>query len=341
MQELIHDIRAYLRADFKPALYGFTVLWMAFLIGINYTLHLENGIIDAQPLSTWRPVWYVGLYATAYYGAFWLWSLFHHRLDIWRNPRFWVHTGLALVVFSYYAGFDLYVGWAHHFTDFRLYVYAYKVFGNLHSVFTIVLPLGLYCLFFDKNRSGFYGLKPKRKGLLVYLMLLGLMVPVILFASFQPDFLQAYPTYRNMTPHEVLHVPEWVTALGYELAYGWDFVPTELIFRGFLVIGLSYVLQGGSIPPANASVAQPAYLARPGLARPGLTHPGPVLPMIVWYATIHFGRPLGETVSSLFGGYILGVLALSTRSIWGGLFIHIGIAWLMEAVAFGQQFLEK
>ena len=59
--------------------------------------------------------------------------------------------------------------------------------------------------------------------------------------------------------------------------------------------------------------------------------------MIVWYATIHFGRPLGETISSLFGGYILGVLALSTRSIWGGLFIHIGIAWLMEAAAFLQK----
>ena len=330
MRELLRDIRAYLRADFKPALYALTALWVALLITVNYAFHLENGLIDKQPLSPWRPVWYAAMYATAYYGAFWLWSRFHHRSDIWRNPRFWLHTGLALVVFSYYAGFDLYVGWAQHFSDSRLYVYAYKVFSNLHSVFTIVLPLGLYYLVADKNQSGFYGLKPKRKGLLVYLMLLGLMVPVILFASFQPDFLEAYPTYRNMTPHEVLHVPEWVTALGYELAYGWDFVPTELMFRGFLVIGLSYILQTGS-PQVDVS----------GSGQPGLARPGPVLPMIVWYATIHFGRPLGETVSSLFGGYILGVLALSTRSIWGGLFIHIGIAWLMEAAAFGQQFLEN
>ena len=332
MSELLRDIRAYLRADFKPALYGLTALWVAFLIFINYTLHLENGIIDAQPLSPWRPVWYFGMYATAYYGAFWLWSRFHHRPDIWRNPRFWLHTRVALVVFSYYAGFSAYVGWAQHFTDRRLYVYAYKVFSNMHSVFTIVLPLGLYYLFLDKNQTGFYGLKPKRKGLLVYLMLLGLMVPVILFASFQPDFLVAYPTYRNLAPHEVLHVPEWVTALGYELAYGWDFVPTELIFRGFLVIGLSHILRNGRPQSENGS----SHRAAPGLARPG-----PVLPMIVWYATIHFGRPSGETISSLFGGYILGVLALSTRSIWGGLFIHIGIAWLMEIAAFGQQFLGK
>ena len=320
MRELLRDIRAYFRADFKPVLYGLTALWVAFLITINYTLHLENGLIDAHPLSPWRPVWYFGMYATAYYGAFWLWSRFHHRTDIWRNPRFWLHTLVALVVYSYYAGFGAYVGWAQRFSDYRLYLYAYKVFSNLHSVVTIVLPLGLYYLFVDKNQTGFYGLKPKRKGLLVYLMLLGLMVPVILFASFQPDFLEAYPTYRNMAPHEVLNVPEWITALGYELAYGWDFVPTELIFRGFMVIGLSYILQTGISPMQNSSLARP----------------GPVLPMIVWYATIHFGRPLGETVSSLFGGYILGVLALSTRSIWGGLFIHIGIAWLMEAAAFLQ-----
>ncbi|MBO0931044.1 CPBP family intramembrane metalloprotease [Fibrella aquatilis] len=336
MTELLRDIRAYLRADFKLALYALTALWVAVLIAINYTLHLENGLIDAQPLSPWRPVWYFGMYATAYYGAFWLWSQFHHRLDIWRNPRFWLHTLVALVVFSYYAGFAGYVDWAQQFSDYRLYLYAYKVFSNLHSILTIVLPLGLYYLFVDKNQSGFYGLKPKRKGLLVYLMLLGLMVPIILFASFQPDFLEAYPTYRNLTPHEALHVPEWLTAFGYELAYGWDFVPTELIFRGFLIIGLSYVLRTGSPQTENEVTTQPAYLTSPAIAQRGLARPGPVLPMIVWYATIHFGRPLGETISSLFGGYILGVLAVSTRSIWGGLFIHIGIAWLMEAAAFWQ-----
>jgi len=41
--------------------------------------------------------------------------------------------------------------------------------------------------------------------------------------------------------------------------------------------------------------------------------------MVVAYASIHFGKPLGETIPSVFGGYLLGVLALYTRSIWGGL----------------------
>lgn len=323
MIELLRDIRAYLRADFKPGLYGATALWAGLLIAINYTFNVESGLIDRQPYSPWRPIWYFGLYATAYYGAFWLWSFFHNRRDIWRNRWFWLHTLVGLVAYSYYAGFMAYADWAQQrFPDFGLYVYVFKVLSNVHSLATIVLPLGLYYLFVDKPANGFYGMKPKRKGLLVYATLLALMVPIITYASFQPDFLQAYPTYHDTGAHTLLNVPEWVTAIGYELAYGWDFVPTELLFRGFLVIGLSRILQRNVPTPTSWS---------------GLSRPGPVLPMIVWYATIHFGRPLGETLSSLVGGYILGVLALSTRSIWGGLFIHIGIAWLMEVAAFLQK----
>ncbi|MEZ0485602.1 CPBP family intramembrane glutamate endopeptidase [Fibrella aquatica] len=334
MTELLRDIRTYLRADFKLGLYLATALWVSLLITINYTFSVENAIIDRQPHSPWRQVWYFGMYATAYYGAFGLWSWFHNRRDIWRNRWFWLHTLVALIAYSYYAGFIAYSDWARvRFPDFGLYVYVFKVLSNVHSVVTIVLPLAMYYLLIDKPANGFYGMKPKRKGLLVYATLLALMVPVVTYASFQPDFLQAYPAYRNTGAHTLLNVPEWVTALGYELAYGWDFVPTELLFRGFLVIGLSRILQQ-NVPDSNPSRSS---LTQSGVATLGLSRPGPVLPMIVWYATIHFGRPLGETVSSLFGGYILGVLALSTRSIWGGLFIHIGIAWLMEIAAFLQK----
>lgn len=58
--------------------------------------------------------------------------------------------------------------------------------------------------------------------------------------------------------------------------------------------------------------------------------------LVVWYYAIHFGRPLGEAFSSVFGGYLLGALALCPRSIGGGLLILIGIAWGMEIAAFLQ-----
>jgi len=90
----------------------------------------------------------------------------------------------------------------------------------------------------------------------------------------------------------------------YEVSYGIDFLTIEFFFRGFLV--LAFVRFAG----------QEA-----------------ILPMAAFYCSIHFGKPLAECISSFFGGLILGIIVYHTRSIWGGLMIHLGIAWLMEAGA--------
>lgn len=300
-------MRIHLRADFRPDLYGATALWVTFLIAVNYYVDLEDSYIDAYQGKPIWPFLYFCLYATAYYGSVWLWTYFHKRPDVWCNRDFWLRSGTALICYSIYAGFYAHSAWSRQLFDGQIYAFAYYCLHNLQSVLTIVLPLYLFYTFVDPYANNFYGMAPKRKGLVLYAILLGLMIPLITLASFQPDFLQSYPTYRDTNANEFFGVPEWVTALLYELCYGWDFVPTELIFRGFLVIGMSRVLGRGA-----------------------------VLPMVVWYCTVHFGRPVGETISSLFGGYLLGVLALSTRSIWGGLLIHIGIAWGMELAAFLQ-----
>lgn len=310
MIALWHDLRHHFRSDFRPALYGTTALWAALLIALNFSFNFENTYIDAfQGKPIW-PLLYLALYALAYYGSVGLWTYFHRRSGIWKNRQFWLRTGVALVSYSAYAGFYGHNTWSHQLFDGQIYTFAYYCLRNLQSVLTIVLPLLLFYKFIDPYPSQFYGMAPRRKGLVLYALLLALMIPLITLASFQPDFLQSYPTYRDTNANEFFGVPEWVTALVYELCYGWDFIPTELLFRGFLVIGMSRVLGHGA-----------------------------VLPMVVWYCTIHFGRPLGEAISSLFGGYLLGVLALSTRSIWGGLLIHIGIAWGMEITAFLQKWL--
>ena len=55
-----------------------------------------------------------------------------------------------------------------------------------------------------------------------------------------------------------------------------------------------------------------------------------ILPMAIFYCTIHFGKPMGECISSYFGGIILGVVTYHTKTILGGFIVHVGIAWLME-----------
>lgn len=305
MHQLLTYFRDQFRRDFRPDLYAATALFLAALIALNYTVDLEDSVIDAYQGRWERTFLYFLLYGTAWFGSVVLWTYFQKRPDVWRNRFFWQHSLFGVAVYSFGVSFTGYGAWSQQLLDGKIYLYAYRCLGNLQTLPTIALPLWLYYRFVDRESTGFYGLTPKRAGMKVYLVLLLLMIPVITIASFQPDFQATYPRYKDTGAAAVLGVPNWATALFYELCYGWDFVPTELLFRGFLVIGLSRVLGSGAI-----------------------------LPMMVMYATIHFGKPIGEAISSVLGGYALGVLALYTRSIWGGLLIHIGVAWGMELAAF-------
>ena len=123
--------------------------------------------------------------------------------------------------------------------------------------------------------------------------------------SFFSDLYTYYPRYARSGADNFLahnkNGEEWMTLILYEGVYGLDFISVELVFRGFPVLGFSRTLGGHA-----------------------------VLPMVVTYGFLHFGKPLTETVSSLFGGYVLGIIAHKNRNIWGGVFIHLGVAWAME-----------
>jgi membrane protease YdiL (CAAX protease family) len=177
---------------------------------------------------------------------------------------------------------------------------------------TIGVSLIIMKFIFDrKTGEGIYGLRFNKVDFKAYFIMLLLMVPVIYAATILPDIMDYYPTYKRTGGARFASyykVSEWVSIVFYESVYLLDFFNTELFFRGFLIIGLSKLL-GKNV----------------------------VLPMAAAYAVLHFGKPMGETISSVFGGYILGIIALYSRNIWGGVFIHGGIAFLMELFAFWRQ----
>ncbi len=134
-----------------------------------------------------------------------------------------------------------------------------------------------------------------------YLLMLLMMIPLVALASMQPDFQDLYPKLKLLVPEgQISEIPAWQVFL-FELAYGTDFLTIELFFRGFLILGLARWLGKDAI-----------------------------LPVAIFYCSIHFGKPLGECISSYFGGLLLGIIVYNTRSIWGGLLVHVGIAWMME-----------
>jgi hypothetical protein len=186
--------------------------------------------------------------------------------------------------------------------------WAYKVIINLIGIFTVLIPLFAIYFLYDRKEGHYYGLIPKRFNYRPYFQMLLIMLPIMIAASFLPSFMKQYPMYKTSPAHTAMGIPEWLTVLIYEFAYGFDFVTVEFLFRGFMVIGMTHILGRHSI-----------------------------LAMAVTYCFLHTGKPLGEAISSIFGGYLLGVIAYETRSIWGGIIVHVGIAWMMELIGFGQK----
>ena len=175
----------------------------------------------------------------------------------------------------------------------------------------VVVSLLLFILWkVTREEKPFYGIKTRAFDFKPYLIMLLIMVPLIAAASTQADFLAMYPKLKDVSFINNYDDNGWYKVL-YELSYGSDFFTIELFFRGFLVLG--FVKWFGK---------------------------DTILPMALFYCTIHFGKPLGECISSFFGGIILGIVVYHTRSIFGGLIVHLGIAWLMELGGFlGNKFL--
>jgi len=166
----------------------------------------------------------------------------------------------------------------------------------------ILLVIMLGVIWFSTHRpEPFYGLSTKQFNYRPYLWMLLIMIPLITVASTQPDFLHVYPKMKQVLPLPATADPGFLYKLLFELSYGSDFFSIEIFFRGFLILG--FIRWAGK---------------------------DAILPMACFYCTIHFGKPLGECISSYFGGMLLGIVSYHTRSIWGGLMVHLGIAWMME-----------
>ncbi|MBL0172759.1 MAG: CPBP family intramembrane metalloprotease [Gemmatimonadaceae bacterium] len=139
-----------------------------------------------------------------------------------------------------------------------------------------------------------------RNGIALYAGLIAVMIPALLLASRRPDFLNTYPLLHAAPPLA------WSGGLlwAYWLCYGSILFSTEFFFRGVLLFGLE---------------------SRLGVAAVGVS----VLP----YCLIHAHKPLPEAFGSIVAGYVLGVLALRTRSIGGGVVVHCAVAFGMDTLA--------
>lgn len=154
-----------------------------------------------------------------------------------------------------------------------------------------------------EGTPGLYG-SAKTQSLRIYILLVCIMLPLLLWASMQNDFAAVYPK-AGIIQRQLGAQANPLHYFLFEIAYASDFFTIEFFFRGFLIIALAKVMGRQCI-----------------------------LPVALFYFSIHLGKPMMEAVSSFFGGLILGSISYHSKSIWGGLLVHISIALLMELFGF-------
>ena len=129
---------------------------------------------------------------------------------------------------------------------------------------------------------------------------LALVLPILCFvviASFSESFTDHYPFY-NKANRSLFDFIAW------ECLYILQFFALEFFFRGFVTQGL-----------------------RPALGANAIWF------MMIPYMMIHLPKLWPETFGAILFGFFLGLLALKSRSIWGGFFVHVSIALAMDLTA--------
>jgi membrane protease YdiL (CAAX protease family) len=162
----------------------------------------------------------------------------------------------------------------------------------------LVLPaLVVLCMPGERLRDYYISLQGFISHLWIYLLMFALILPAVIVASTTSSFQHTYPFYK-LANRSAFDLWTW------EAMYAAQFLSLEFFFRGFMLQGLRQAFG------ANA-----------------------VFVMIVPYCMIHYGKPLPETIGAIGAGLILGTLAMRTRSIWGGVLIHMGVAITMDVLA--------
>lgn len=298
MKRIVQYLRNYLFASNKTVLL-LTAFFCAMIIAVNFSLGLEKKIMASGSMSvklfSWFAVFAISLNI----------PVFIHRIITGKKEPLQPTLIFLLILAPFLFACKYVLRFPISVTNDPVLNHTWNkiiYWPLLLLCMVIVLIILNHWLLRDKT---FFGTRTVFKDRKTYITLLALMVPLVLMAGTQHDFQAMYPKLRILSADGQLHQLAWWKVLLFEFSYGSDFLNIELFFRGFLVLSLS------------------RWLGRDA-----------ILPIAVFYCSIHFGKPLGECISSYFGGLILGVVVYNTRSIWGGLLVHLGIAWLMEVVGY-------
>ena len=171
---------------------------------------------------------------------------------------------------------------------------------SLVIFFYFLVPVLIVKLWW-KERLRDYGfrLNGAFKDYWLYLLMLVVMLPLVLYFSKSQAFLDRYPFYKPSATESLF--PKFLI---WELFYFVHFIAVEFLFRGFMVHGTK--------------------------RRFGFYS---VFVMMLPYCMVHFGKPFPETMAAILAGLVLGMVSLKSKSILLGVAIHYTVAITMDLCA--------
>ncbi len=207
-------------------------------------------------------------------------------------------AGVGLCLYHFHPADRLLAGWLAR-TGIGDEALQLCVGWNLSAIYCLVLlPLAARAIAARLARAPMapsgWGVGNWRLGLAVSGLFAIIAFALSAYSSARPEFQAAYPmclAARQSLPR----------LLAFDVSLALYFIAWESFFRGFLTLGLE--------KPFGIWAA---FIQ--------------MLPFVV----VHFDKPFLEALSSVFGGVIVGLLALRTRSFWYGAFIHSVLAIGMD-----------
>jgi membrane protease YdiL (CAAX protease family) len=184
------------------------------------------------------------------------------------------------------------------FYDLGRYVW----WSGWHVIAYVLIPAFVLRVFFQQRLID-YGWRwgETHKHWRGYLVLLSPILILVVLVSHRDDFVNHYPFYAQASR-------SWLDFIAWEFLYLLQFACLEFFYRGYMV---------QTLRPHYGSSA--------------------IWIMVVPYLMIHFPKPWLEATGAIFFGLFLGMLALRSRSIWGGFFVHAGVAISMDIASLIQQ----
>ncbi|MEM7035635.1 MAG: hypothetical protein AAF570_01575, partial [Bacteroidota bacterium] len=272
MKTILGYLKAYYREGFHPLAWGLTAVFLGVCIWLNYSSNFMDVQIHGMSGQWLQWPVYLLFFGLPYLFGLSVESLAFRDWKPFRQPGFLLYLLFGMVMLSFTSFFPWHRDLSQAILPWPAQHWGTLLFWNMKRVVSLLLPLYIFYRIFDRDIGHFYGWRRTGFKAAPYFWMLLIVLPGVIWASFQPDFLRSYPSYVPGLAESQGGLPSWFTCGLFELVYGLDYAIVELFFRGFLVIGIAKWIGKRTI-----------------------------LPMVCVYCFLHFGKPAGEAIASIFG----------------------------------------